>query len=81
MSTLKDLLRKKERYKETLKNYIYGVAYYSNGTQKTSRNFTDPAAFSRWANKQFRKDEQVTVYEYHYNTNDFDFKLACTWHA
>lgn len=63
------------------KNYIYGIAYYSNGTTATSRYFVDPEAFSRWANKQVRKDEYVTVEEYHFNMVDFETKLACTWHA
>lgn len=63
------------------KTYIFGMAYYTDGTHKTSRIFTSPDAFSRWANNQFRKDEGVTVYEYQFSEHDIEPKLACTWHA
>ena len=57
------------------KTIIYGIARYSDGTYKTSRNFVNPEAFSRWANEQFRKDNEVVIWEYH------DHKEVRTWSA
>ena len=62
-----------------MKKTTYGNAVYSDGTSKWSRRYTDKEAFSRWANKQFRVDEGVTVYEYEFDGDDL--KLVCTWHA
>lgn len=64
-----------------MKNYIFGRAIYSNGTTKTSRNFVDSKAFSRWANAQFRKDEEVTVEEYEINRADWAIIKVATWHG
>ena len=64
-----------------MKTYIFGIAHFSNGTTKTSRNFVNGDAFSRWANAQFRKDDDVTVEEYNYQKGVWDYKLVCTWHA
>lgn len=63
------------------KTYIFGTAFYTNGTCKNSRNFTDPEAFSRWANKQFSKDEGVTIYEYEMTAPTYECRQTCTWHA
>lgn len=57
------------------KEIIFGIAKFRDGKTKESRNFVDTEAFSRWANKQFLKDEQVTVFEYR------DFKQYSIWHA
>lgn len=64
-----------------MKTYIFGIAYFSNGTTRTSRNFVNVNAFSHWANAQFRKDADVTVEEYRYQKGIWDYKLVCTWHA
>ena len=64
-----------------MKTYIFGIAHFSNGTTKTSRNFVNSDAFSRWANAQFRKDEDVTVEEYSYQKGVWDYNLVSTWHA
>ena len=64
-----------------MKNYIYGIADYSNGTTKMSRTFVNYEAFSNWANAQFRKDENVTVREYKMNGETFKSDLVSTWHA
>ena len=62
------------------KIHIFGVAIFSDGTQKISRDFVSPEAFSNWANAQFKKDEGVTVEEYHsYAVGEF--RKVCTWHA
>lgn len=63
------------------KTYIFGTAFYSNGSMKNSRNFIDHEAFSRWANNQFRKDEGVTIWEYEMTAPDYEVKQTCTWHA
>lgn len=63
------------------KVYIYGIAYYSDGTSKTSRNYIDPEAFSRWCNRQFHIDEDVTIYEYHWDMSTLESKQVSTWHA
>ena len=62
------------------KKHIFGVAIFSDGTQKISRDFVSPEAFSKWVNAQFKKDEGVTVEEYH----DYavgEFRKVCIWHA
>ena len=64
-----------------MKNYIWGVATFSNGKTKTSRNFVNYWAFSNWANAQFRKDENVTVIEYKMDGKTFESTITCTWHA
>lgn len=64
-----------------MKTYIFGIAHFGNGVTKTSRNFINGDAFSRWANAQYRKDEDVTVEEYNYQKGIWDYKLVCTWHA
>lgn len=63
-----------------MKNYIFGIANYSDGTSKISRNFTSSEAFSRWANKQFEQDHSVTVYEYEMDRKTFGIKETSTWH-
>lgn len=63
------------------KVYIFGVAKFSDGTTKQSRDFRNYSAFSNWANAQFRKDENVTVEEYTFTWGVWDFKLTSTWHA
>ena len=63
------------------KVWIYGYAHFTDGTQKKSRYFVSAAAFSRWANAQFNKDEGVTVEEYAMNKNDYAVIHTCTWHA
>ena len=64
-----------------MKNYIFGIAFFADGTTKHSRNFVDDKAFSRWANAQFRKDEEVTVEEYEMNRSDYAIIKVATWHA
>lgn len=64
-----------------MKNYIWGVAEYSDGTTKTSRNFVNYSAFSNWANAQFKKDKNVTIKEYKMNGKTFKSELISTWHA
>lgn len=62
--------------------YINGIAYFSDGTTKFSRQFRTKEAFSNWANKQFRIDENVTIDEYELDVdNDFESKLVSTWSA
>ena len=62
--------------------YIYGVAYFSNGTSKTSREFRKQEAFSKWANKQFIIDEEVIIKEYEIDTDDnYSIRLVSTWSA
>lgn len=62
--------------------YINGIAYFSNGTTKFSRQFRTKEAFSNWANKQFSIDEKVTIDEYKLDVdNDFECKLVSTWRA
>ena len=58
-----------------MKEIIFGIARLSNGELKTSRNFTDPEAFSRWANRLFLKDNEVVIKEYR------DFKQYSVWSA
>lgn len=70
------------RRKETsMKTYIFGIVYFSNGTSKASRDFVNADAFSRWVNAQFIKDEGATVEEYNYQRGILNYKLVCTWHA
>ena len=57
------------------KDLIIGYAKYSNGKTKMSRIFTDPEAFSRWANKQYLKDEEVVITEYR------NWEVYSTWSA
>ena len=64
-----------------MKNWIYGFAYFSNGETKYSRKFVDEKAFSRWANAQFRKDEQVTINEYEMDRKTYNIRKVATWHA
>ena len=66
-----------------MKTYIFGIAKFTDGTEKTSRDFVNYSAFSNWANAQFRKDEGVTVEEYHWKWvgHEIDMKKVCTWHA
>lgn len=61
--------------------FIWGVAKFPNGKENISRNYVDPEAFSRWANKQFGKDERVTVLEYQTDRTTFDSKIVSTWRA
>lgn len=62
------------------KTKIWAIATYSNGSMKTTRNYTNREAFCRWANNQYNKDEGVTIEEYHMDEN-FESTLYCTWHA
>ena len=63
------------------KNYIFGIANFSNGIKKMSRNYVDKEAFSRWANAQFRKDEQVHIEEYEMSAVDFSVQKTADWRA
>lgn len=63
-----------------MKNYIYGIAEYSDGTKKVSRNFVNYSAFSNWANAQYRKDQNVTVKEYKMDGKTFKSELVSVWH-
>lgn len=54
---------------------IFGIAQFPNGESRVSRNYVDPEAFSRWANKQFRKDERVRVTEFR------NYKVYSEWRA
>ena len=64
-----------------MKTYIYGIAHFSNGEIKASRNFVNYGAFSNWANAQFKKDKGVTVEEYHFRWGEWVSKKVSTWHA
>lgn len=63
-----------------MKTYIYGIAYYSDGKIKNSRNFVDYKAFSRWANAQYRKDNEVLIEEYRYNNIEYNIDKFAIWH-
>lgn len=63
-----------------MKKYIYGIAIYNNGETKLSRNFTNYSAFSDWANKQFLKDEVVTVEEFILDTANWTHQKVSSRH-
>lgn len=54
---------------------IFGIAQFPSGERRVSRNYVDPEAFSRWANKQFRKDERVRVTEFR------NYEVYSEWRA
>jgi len=56
------------------------IAEHENGEQKL-RNFVTEEAMSNWANKQFIKDENVTVYVYEGIDGLLNNKKYCTYHA
>lgn len=53
------------------------VATYSDGSLSDWRAFATEKAMSNWANRQFRKDEGVTVTVWEGYTD----KVYCTYHA
>ena len=53
-------------------------AIFSNGEMKI-KYFVTEQAMSKWANAQFRKDENVTVEVW--NGFSIDGKKYCTYHA
>ena len=53
------------------------IATYSDGSLSDWRAFATEKAMSNWANRQFRKDEGVTVTVWEGYTN----KVYCTYHA
>lgn len=53
------------------------VATYSDGSLSNWRAFATEKAMSNWANRQFRKDEGVTVTVWEGYTD----KVYCTYHA
>lgn len=60
-----------------MKNIKYtGQAILSNGKSIT-RLFATDKAFSNWADRMYRKDNDCTVYQY----ESFSDKLVSTWHA
>lgn len=63
-----------------MKTYFYGTAIFTNGRTATSRNFIDYDAFLRWANRQYVKDNGVTVDEYTYDTDTWTVRKVGTWH-
>ena len=61
-----------------MKNYFWGIAEYSDGTERISRNFANYGAFVNWINYQFRKDKNVTIKEYKMNGKTFKSELIST---
>lgn len=53
------------------------IAYYSDGTSSKARLFVTEKALSNWANKQYLKDEDVTVKAWN-ASND---SIYCVYHA
>ena len=53
------------------------IATYSDGSISDCRAFATEKAMSNWANRQFRKDEGVTVTVWEGYTD----KVYCTYHA
>lgn len=53
------------------------IATYSDGILSDCRAFATEKAMSNWANRQFRKDEGVTVTVWEGYTD----KVYCTYHA
>ena len=53
------------------------IATYSDGSLSDCRAFATEKAMSNWANRQFRKDEGVTVTVWEGCTD----KVYCTYHA
>ena len=64
-----------------MKKYYWGIATYSDGTERTSRTFRNYGAFANWINYQFAKDKNVTVKEYEMDGKTFKSELISTWHA
>lgn len=56
------------------------IAYYMNGESKL-RNFVTEDAMIKWANKQYLKDENVTVCVYDGIDGLLNDKKYCTYHA
>ena len=56
------------------------IAEHNNGEQKV-RNFATEKAMSKWANEQFRKDENVTVHVYNGIEGLLNNSKYCTYHA
>lgn len=53
------------------------IAKYTNGTMSDCRAFCTEKAMSNWANKQFDKDEGVTVTVW----KGFTDSVYCVYHA
>lgn len=53
------------------------IATYSDGSMSKCRAFATEQAMSKWANAQYRIDEDVTVTVWEGYTN----KVYCTYHA
>lgn len=53
------------------------IAYYSDGSISKARLFVGEKAMSNWANRQYNKDNGVTVKVW----NAHDDSLYCTYHA
>lgn len=56
---------------------FYAIATYSDGSMSECRFFCTENALSNWANKQYKKDNDVTVNVWDAKTD----KPYCTYHA